>query len=354
MAKTTRHSPTTRDFDRQFRAQLAQMTAGLAPTAFATAWADWAMHLAQSPARQGELQREALKRAQDTWAFVLRALSGAPVPPSESFAGDVDRRFDAEAWSKFPFNVYARAYQNSVALMKEAVSDVGGVSDYHALLMEFAVRMLLDASSPSNYLASNPELLALTDAEKGQNLVRGLKHLIEDVGRTVRGGAPAGTEDFEVGKTVAVTPGKVVFRNELVELIQYSPATKEVHAEPILIVPAWIMKYYILDLSPRNSMVKYLVDQGHTVFMISWKNPSEGDRDVGMDDYIEKGFRTAVDAVSAIVPGPKIHAVGYCIGGTLLAIGAATLARDRDDRLASITMFPSPASWPSSSIRASW
>ncbi len=343
MAKTTRQAPTTRDFDRQFRAQLAQMTAGLAPTAFATAWADWAMHLAQSPARQGELQREALKRAQDTWAFVLRALSGAPVPPSESFAGDVDGRFDTEAWSKFPFNVYARAYQNSVALMKEAVSDVGGVSDYHALLMEFAVRMLLDASSPSNYLASNPELLALTDAEKGQNLVRGLKHLIEDVGRTVKGGAPAGTEDFEVGKTVAVTPGKVVFRNELIELIQYAPATKAVHAEPVLIVPAWIMKYYILDLSPRNSMVKYLVDQGHTVFMISWKNPSEGDRDVGMDDYIEKGFRAAVDAVSAIVPGPKIHSVGYCIGGTLLAIGAATLARDRDDRLASITMFAGQA-----------
>jgi len=199
--------------------------------------------------------------------------------------------------------------------------------------------MLLDATSPSNYLASNPELLALTQAEQGKNLVRGFKHVIEDLDRTLKGGAAAGTEDFEVGKTVAVTPGKVVFRNELIELIQYSPATKETYREPLLIVPAWIMKYYILDLSPRNSMVKYLVDQGHTVFMMSWKNPDETDRDIGMDDYVEKGFRAAVDAVSAIVPDQKIHAVGYCIGGTLLAIGAAALARDRDERLASVTMF---------------
>ncbi len=343
MTKKTRQAPTTREFDRQFRAQLAQMTAGLAPTAFTTAWADWVTHLAQSPARQGELHRQALTHAQDTWAFALRALTGAPLPPSESFPGEADRRFDAEAWSKFPFNVYARAYQNSAALMKEAVSDVGGVTDYHALLLEFAVRMLLDATSPSNYLASNPELLALTESEKGQNLVRGLRHLVEDVARTVKGGTPAGAEDFEVGRTVAVTPGKVVFRNELIELIQYTPSTKDVYAEPVLMVPAWIMKYYILDLSPRNSMVKYLVDRGHTVFMISWKNPDESDRDVGMDDYLEKGFRAAVDAVAAIVPRRRIHSVGYCIGGTLLAIGAAALARDKVDRLASITMFAAQA-----------
>jgi polyhydroxyalkanoate synthase len=342
MARKNSH-PSTTDFDREFRAQLAQMTAGLAPTAFTTAWADWAMHLALSPARQGELQRQALARAQDTWTFALGALAGAPVSPSEGLGEDTDPRFGAQAWSKFPFNVYARAYENSAAVMKEAVSDVGGVDEYHTQLLSFAVRMLLDATSPTNYLASNPELLALTEAEKGQNLVRGLKHLIEDIERTVKGGAPAGAEDYEVGKTIAVTPGKVVFRNELLELIQYEPATKNVHAEPVLIVPAWIMKYYILDLSPRNSMVKYLVDQGHTVFMVSWKNPDASDRDIGMDDYVEKGFGAAVDAVAAIVPGQKIHAVGYCIGGTLLAIGAATLARDGDQRLGSITMFAAQA-----------
>jgi polyhydroxyalkanoate synthase len=339
MTTKIKTAPTTQDFDREFRAQVAQMTAGLAPTAFTAAWADWAMHMALSPAKRSELRRHAMVRANDTWAFALRALAGTPMSPFESFAGDPDRRFDAQAWSVFPFNVYARAYQNNEALLREAVRDVGGVTDYHAQLMEFAVRLLLDATSPSNYLASNPELLALTQSEHGQNLVRGFKHVVEDIGRTLKGTAPAGTEDFEVGKTVAVTPGKVVFRNELIELIQYEPATKQAYAEPLLIVPAWIMKYYILDLSPRNSMVKYLVDQGHTVFMMSWKNPDEKDRDIGMDDYVEKGFRAALDAVAAIVPRRKIHAVGYCIGGTLLAIGAAALARDKDERLASITMF---------------
>ena len=339
MSATNKSAPSTQDFDREFRAQVAQMTAGLAPTAFASAWSDWAMHLALSPAKRAELRQEAMVRASDTWAFALRALAGAPVSPAEGLDGDADRRFGDAAWQQFPFNVYARAYQNNVALFKDAVRDVGGVTDYHTQLLEFAVRMLLDSTSPSNCLASNPELLALTQSEQGQNLVRGLQHVIEDAKRTVDGTAPAGTDEFEVGKNVAATPGKVVFRNDLIELIQYTPATKTTYAEPLLIVPAWIMKYYILDLSERNSMVKYLVDQGHTVFMMSWMNPDESDRDTGMDDYLEQGFRAALDAVTAIVPQRKVHAVGYCIGGTLLSIGAAALARERDERLASITMF---------------
>jgi polyhydroxyalkanoate synthase len=341
MAMTTKsyQAPSGNDFDREFRAQLAQMTSGLAPTAFTSAFADWAMHLAQAPAKQAELQQLALKQAQDTWTFALRALSGESLSPTEGSAVPPDRRFQADDWSRFPFNVYARAYQNNVALMKEAVTDVSGVSDYHEQLIEFALRMLLDASSPANYLASNPELLALTKDEQGQNLLRGLQHWMDDVQRTLKGDAPPGAEEFEVGKQVAATPGKVVLRNDLFELIQYSPTTPDVHAEPLLIVPAWIMKYYILDLSARNSLVKYLVDQGHTVFMMSWKNPDESDRDTGMDAYVEQGFMAALDAVSAIVPQRKVHAVGYCIGGTLLAIGAAMLGRKRDERLASVTMF---------------
>ena len=342
MTTTKRPGPTGQDFDREFRAQVAQMTSGLAPTAFTTAWSDWAMHLALSPARRLELRQEVAARTSDTWAFALRALSGQPLAPDDRLEGTPDRRFTGSAWSKWPFNVYARAYQNTAALMQGAVHDVGGVTDYHTQLLEFAVRMLLDASSPSNHLGTNPELLALTQAERGQNLVRGMQHWVEDLRRTVEGSAPAGTDAFEVGKDVAATPGKVVFRNELIELIQYTPTTKTVRAEPLLIVPAWIMKYYILDLSARNSLVKYLVDQGHTVFMISWKNPDESDRNVGMDDYVNKGFGAALDAVTAIVPDRKVHAVGYCIGGTLLTIGAAALARDGSkdkERLASITLF---------------
>jgi polyhydroxyalkanoate synthase len=339
MTKKRRSSVSGRDFDREFRAQVAQMTSGLAPTAFTTAWADWAMHLAQAPAKQRELQQDMLARTQDTWAFALRALAGEPVSPAEGIDGEADPRFKGGDWSKFPFNVYARAYQNAAALMKDAVRDVDGVTEYHDQLLEFALRMLLDASSPSNCLATNPELLALTQAEKGQNLVRGFKHWAEDLKRTLAGTAPVGADEFEVGKHVAVTPGKVVFRNELIELIQYEPTTKDVYAEPVLVVPAWIMKYYILDLSPRNSMIKYLVDQGHTVFAMSWKNPDERDREIGMDDYLRLGLFAALDAVTTIVPERKVHAVGYCIGGTLLSIGVAALARDGDERLASMTLF---------------
>jgi polyhydroxyalkanoate synthase len=339
MTRKRRSAPAKRDFDREFRAQVAQMTAGLAPTAFTTAWADWATHLALAPARQRELTQHAAQRAQDTWAFALRALAGTPVSPAEGLDGGADRRFAAADWSQFPFNVYARAYQNSVALLKDAVDDVDGVTEYHGQLLEFALRMLLDAGSPSNCLATNPELLALTQAEQGQNLARGLENFFEDIRRTLQDAAPVGAEEFVVGGNVAATAGKVVFRNELIELIQYEPATKDVYAEPILIVPAWIMKYYILDLSPRNSMVKYLVEQGHTVFAMSWKNPNKADRDIGMDDYLDQGFRAALDAVTAIVPERQVHAVGYCIGGTLLAIGAAALARDQDQRLASVTLF---------------
>ena len=166
---------------------------------------------------------------------------------------------------------------------------------------------------------------------------RGFKHWVDDLQRTLNRSAPAGSEHFQVGEQVAVTPGKVVLRNRLIELIQYAPQTPTVYAEPILITPAWIMKYYILDLSPANSLVRYLVAQGHTVFMISWKNPNEADRDLGMDDYLELGLRAALDAVSAIVPKRPIHTVGYCIGGTLLSIGAAALARENAQRISSLT-----------------
>ncbi len=193
--------------------------------------------------------------------------------------------------------------------------------------------------SPANYLATNPELLDTTRAEAGENLVRGFGNWLEDIKRTFGGKGPSGIEKFIVGRDVAATPGKVVMRNDLIELIQYSPATETVFAEPILIVPAWIMKYYILDLSANNSLVKYLVSQGHTVFMVSWKNPNASDRGLGMDDYLRLGIRATVDAVSRIVPDRKIHAVGYCIGGTLLSIAAATFAADGDQRLASVTLL---------------
>jgi polyhydroxyalkanoate synthase len=188
-------------------------------------------------------------------------------------------------------------------------------------------------------MGTNPEVLNRIRSGGGANLVAGLANFMDDLRREMTGEKPAGAEAFEVGGNVAVTPGRVIYRNRLIELIQYAPTTATVRPEPVLIVPAWIMKYYILDLSPGNSLVRHLTEKGFTVFMVSWRNPDEGDRDLGMEDYRRLGVMAALDAVGSVLPDRKVHAVGYCLGGTLLSIAAAAMARDRDDRLATITLL---------------
>ncbi len=197
----------------------------------------------------------------------------------------------------------------------------------------------MDVWSPSNHPLLNPLILRRTQQEVGINLVRGLANFIDDTSRAAAGLLPNGTDAYKVGRDLAITPGEVVFRNELMELIQYAPATPRVLREPILVVPAWIMKYYVLDLRPENSLVRYLVDRGHTVFMISWRNPTEEHRDVGLDAYRKRGIMAALDAVGAIVPDAGVHLVGYCLGGTMASMAAATMSRDGDERLQSLTLL---------------
>jgi polyhydroxyalkanoate synthase len=271
----------------------------------------------------------------DLWRFHAEAAQGKPLAPTESG----DRRFAGAAWQHYPFNVYAQAFQSGMELLERSARAVEGVEPRNAKLVEFAAKQVAETLSPAVNPLTNPEVLQQTVAEKGQNLARGYKHFLDDLERTLAGGEAPGMEHFRVGEKVAVTKGKVIYRNELIELIQYSPTTPDVLAEPVLIVPAWIMKYYILDLSPKNSLVAWLVDQGHTVFMVSWKNPTAADRELGMDDYLRKGVYAALEAVCAVAPGRGIHAVGYCIGGTLLAIAAAALARKKDTRIRDITIL---------------
>jgi polyhydroxyalkanoate synthase len=196
-------------------------------------------------------------------------------------------------------------------------------------------------AAPSNFVATNPVILEHTMRSGGANLVNGAAAFWSDTMRHLRGERPPASKAFRVGEKVAITPGKVVLRNRLIELIQYEPSTPRAHALPILVVPAWIMKYYILDLSPENSLVRYLVSQGYTVFMISWKNPDAADRELGMDEYRRLGPMSAISAIQSITGAPQVNAVGYCLGGTLLSIAAAAMARDGDERLASITLFAS-------------
>lgn len=321
-------------------AALARLTSSLSPESILSAWLDWAAHLATSPGKRLDLARLALIQAERLGRYgreCMTAGAGQPClcvePPAR------DRRFNAEAWRHWPFNVLHQSFLLTQEWWDAATHGVWGVEKHHEDVVAFAARQWLDAFSPGNQLLTNPVVLKRTLEEGGANLVRGALNALEDFERYTTGAPPAGTEAFEVGHNVAVTPGKVVLRNRVMELIQYAPTTESVHPEPVLIVPAWIMKYYILDLSPHNSLIKYLVDHGHTVFCISWKNPGQAERDLGMDDYLEQGFHAALDAVNAIVPKRKVHAAGYCLGGTLLSIAAAGMARDGDSRLASMTLF---------------
>lgn len=326
------------EFDRTLNYLIARQTLGLSPHALAEAWIDWAGHLATAPGKQMQLVHKGVRKA-------MRLAEGMPACMAPGDARPCieplpqDDRFASPAWQTFPYNLIYQTFLLQQQWWHNATTGVHGVSPQHEQQVEFAARQLLDLASPSNVWFLNPDVLKRTMEEGGQNFVRGWMNLVDDWARAANQRPPAGAEAFEVGRNLAVTPGKVVYRNQLIELIQYAPATPRVHAEPLLIVPAWIMKYYILDLRPENSLIRYLVDQGFTVFCISWKNPTAEEAGLGMEDYRRLGVMAALDAIGRIVPDRPVHATGYCLGGTLLAIAAAAMARDGDRRLKSLTFL---------------
>ena len=324
--------------DRLLHAAVGRATLGISPASLALAYADWALHLASSPGKQAYLVEKAMRKAVRLGLYALRCATEPNTCPCIEPLPQ-DRRFRGAQWQRWPFNLIYQGFLLNQQWWHNATTGVRGVSPHHEQVVSFAARQLLDVVAPSNYLATNPELLAQTAKEGGQNLIRGAVNLVEDWERAVAARPPVGSEAIQVGRDVAVTPGKVVYRNHLIELIQYAPATEDVHAEPVLIVPAWIMKYYILDLSPHNSLVRYLVGRGHTVFIISWRNPGVEDRDLDLEDYRRLGIERALDAINTIVPGRRVDAVGYCLGGPLTAIEAAKLSRDGDDRLHTLTLL---------------
>lgn len=321
--------------DLGLQSAIAKITRGISPIGLSLAFQDWIMHLAASPGRQSELI-SLLNRYAIEWGTVLAQAALDTYHPDD-VAGDA--RFADSGWSNWPFNVFAKSFLQTQDFWQQATTSIRGVSSHHAQIVNFVARQLLDIFSPSNFPSTNPEVLRASVESKGQNYVSGWAHWLEDLGQLKAKShnlGPAGATDtpYKVGQDVALTPGKVVYRNRLAELIQYAPQTATVYREPILIVPSWIMKYYILDLSPHNSLVRYLVEQGHTVFMVSWCNPGANDRNLGMDDYLAMGVFDVLKEIARISGNVPVHATGYCLGGTLLAIAAAALGRGKHDSMA--------------------
>jgi polyhydroxyalkanoate synthase len=307
-------------FDRFMQARSAPLTAGLSPISLSLAWQDWAQHLMTQPAQALRLAAQAQA---STIEWLGHCASGAC---SDDVTVTRDPRFASDDWRQWPWSGLAHAYKQGERWWDDATR-LSGMNRHHAEVVRTFAHQWLDMVSPSN-LPFNPEVLRHTHDTFGANLVQGAQHALDDW-REDHGLAPLQPPErqYRPGIEVAVTPGAVVMRNRLVELIQYAPTTDTVQAEPIFIVPSWIMKYYILDLSPHNSMVRWLTDQGHTVFILSWKNPDAGDADIGLNDYLRWGVLDSLARIRELVPDQAVHACGYCLGGTLLSIAAAALSR---------------------------
>ena len=287
--------------DREFRTLLAQASNGLSPLELSLATIDWISHLSISPGKRLQLAQSFAAKLYQLGIYSVESLFKKD---ARGPASGIERRMSGETWQKWPFKVFAQMHQTSKDWWKEATIGVEGVRTEHEILVHSVADQILDMLSPANMALTNPDVLKAVVKEKGANLGRGLRFMAADLVRDAGSSGIAENDAYKVGENIAVTPGKVVFQNSLIELIQYAPVTDKVCAEPVLISPAWIMKYYILDLSPRNSLVKYLTEQGKTVFIVSWKNPGQEDKNVKFmftSGYAAQDMRTSV-AMDPTIP----------------------------------------------------
>jgi polyhydroxyalkanoate synthase len=275
------------------------------------------------------------------WQNTTRRIMGIDSEPVIQ-ADPKDKRFRDESWQQNEiFDFIKQSYLLSARYVQDVVKNVDGMDPKTARKVDFYARQFVDAMSPTNFLLTNPEVLRKTAETGGENLLRGLNNLLSDLERG-RGKLTIKMTDmdaFRVGENIGVSPGRVIYENALMQLIQYSPTTETVLKRPLLILPPWINKFYILDLRPKNSLVRYAVSQGHTVFMVSWVNPDEALGDAGFEDYMKSGVFAALDAIEAATGERDVNAIGYCLGGTLLATTLAWMAKRGDDRIKSATFF---------------
>jgi polyhydroxyalkanoate synthase len=268
------------------------------------------------------------------------AAKGRLTPPEDDTPRD--RRFANPLWDTHPwFNYLKQQYLMSAQAITQAAADLPGLSDTDRKRVDYFTRQIVDMMAPTNFLATNPDALARAVETEGESLVKGLENLVRDIeshdGDMVV--SLADTSAFKVGGNLATTPGSVVFRNRLFELIQYTPTTDKVHRTPLVIFPPWINKFYILDLKPANSLIKWIVDQGYTLFVVSWVNPDDSYRDTALDDYIREGYLAAIAQIKAITSEDQVNAVGYCIAGTTLSLTLAWMHAQGDDSVKSATLF---------------
>ncbi|HXF80919.1 MAG TPA: class I poly(R)-hydroxyalkanoic acid synthase [Usitatibacter sp.] len=296
---------------------------------FAEAYRAWLESLSAKPETLLELQNRYMQEQFRLWGHALQpAADEAPV---------ADKRFSGAEWNDLPvFRYFRDSYLSTAKMMMQAVEEAE-LDPATKQRMRFFMRQYLDAASPSNYLFTNPEALKAAMESRGETLTQGLQHLLGDLEK----GHISMTDEsaFEVGKNIAVSPGSVVWENELVQLIQYAPLTAKVHARPLLMVPPCINKFYILDLQPENSLVRYVVEQGHTVFMVSWRNPKEDQQGLTWDDYLREGVIAPIEEVRRITKQERINALGFCVGGTLLAAALAVLEEKGEHPVASLTLL---------------